>query len=232
MPHLLRAALLLAVLLPTPGAAAMFAFSGTVATVLDTSHFLDASVAAGNGAAGTYTVDPTSASASSPFAVGAAQISFQLGDYQLTVSQDPSTIALIHDTGPPVAPVDLWQSGVFTASDLSPATQSSGNFAGYSVQIEFFDNTASKLTGTETAPFVPPDLLGWSQARLLLDSLARNPDGSTSPDGRVQVQVNLDSWSVVPEPRSSALLTLGLALLAVCAHRRVGSPREGSRGRL
>jgi hypothetical protein len=215
MPHALRAALLVCLLLPFPASAVTFAFTGTVdETVTDPENFLDDSVAPGIGVSGTYDVDLTTADGSSPFDVGVASLSFQLGNYGFDRTQDPHRITLINDTGPPGFIVDIWQSLSFAVGDLNPGTNYSGNFGGYAVRIEFFDNTATNFDGSETAPFVPSDLSDWSFGRLLLDSL----DGSGSPDGRVQVQVNFTSWAPVPEPRTGVLLALGLASLA--HHRR------------
>jgi hypothetical protein len=219
MPHALRAALLLCLLVPARAGASTFAFAGKIDHVNDGSNFLNASVVAGTAVTGTYDVVPTSADTSSPFEVGHAHLSFQLGDYRFDASQDAHTIALINDTGPPGATIDLWQSGTFTVPDLSPPSTSSGSFAGYAVRIEFFDNTSSKLDGTETQPFVPADLSGWSLGRLILDSLASNGAGSTSIDDRVQIQVDFKDWQPVPEPRSAALFALGLASLALRARR-------------
>jgi hypothetical protein len=160
---------------------------------------------------GTYQVDPTSADTNSPFAVGLAEISFQLGIYQFQASQSSHTIALENDTGAPGFEVDRWQSRAIVMPDLSPTTSNHGaGFAGYAAQIEFYDFNREVFDGTETAPFVPDFGAPWEQVRLTLNSV----DGSAAFDGRLQVEVNLSSWSVVPEPRSAVLLALGLASLA------------------
>jgi hypothetical protein len=216
MPHALRVALLVCLCLPAPASALTFAFSGTVETVTDGSNFLDASVAPGTAVTGTYEVTPTSADGSSPFGVGLAQLSFQVGNYLFDTSQGSHTIALIddRDTGIPGITVDLWQSLAIVATDLSPATNFSGDFGGYAAQIEFYDSESAVFDGSESEPFVPGDYPAapWDQARLTLNSV----NGSSNLDGRVQVQVDITSWGLqpVPEPRSSVLLALGLASFA------------------
>jgi hypothetical protein len=216
MPHALRVALLVCLWLPCSASAASYSFSGSIESVTDLDDFLDASVAPGVLVSGTYEVDLATSDGGSPFTVGSAQLSFGLGNYGFDATQDPHSISLINDTGPPGFAIDLWQSGSLSVADLVGGTSSSGNFAGYRARIEFFDATASQFTGTETAPFVPDVVTGWTQVRLILESLQDDGGGATSFDGRVQVQVNLTS---IPEPRSAMLIALGLVSLAVRAQR-------------
>jgi len=220
MPHALRFALPVCLWLTfaAPALALSFAFSGKIdqpGDVTDTDDFLDGSVAAGLIVTGTYEVDPSTSDGSSPFTVGPAHLAFSLGNYSFDSTQDPHSISLIDNTGPPGFAVDLWQSGSFTVADLGPTgTNTSGNFAGYRARIEFFDSTASQFNGTETAPFVPDDIPSWTQVRLVLESLQDDGGGATSFDGRVQVQVNL---TTIPEPHTAMLIALGLVSLAARA---------------
>jgi len=223
MLHAVRVALVvcLCVAVARSATALTFEFSGSVESVTDLAppnNFLDDSVATAV-VSGTYEVDVTTSDGSSPFTVGAAHLVFGLGNYGFDATVGSHSISLIDETGPPGSEVDLWQSGSLVVPDLIGGTSFSGNFVGYQARIEFFDNTASQFDGTETAPFVPGDLLGWSQVRIVLESLKDNGDGTTSFDGRVQVGVNLSSWGVqqVPEPQSSALFALGLVSLALRA---------------
>ena len=217
MPHALRVALLVCLCLPVSASAASFSFSGSIESVTDLEDFLDPSVAPGVPVSGTYEVDLATSDGSSPFTVGPAHLTFGLGNYGFDATQDPHSISLINDTGPPGFAVDLWQSGSLAVADLLGGTNSSGNFAGYRARIEFFDATASQFTGTESAPFVPDVVASWTQVRLILESLQDDGGGATSFDGRVQVQVNLTS---IPEPRSANLIALGLVSLAVRARVR------------
>jgi hypothetical protein len=223
MPRLLAAALAVCVCAPASAHALTVLFSGTVAEeVSDDFGFLDDSVGLDTPVTGTYQVDPSNVIGSSPFAVGPARLAFQLGKnvYVFDAIQDPHTISLIDDHivdpgTPPQPPVtdDIWRSSAIVASDLSPATNPGGEFAGYAAQIEFFDFTSTALDGSETEPFVPPDLTGWNDVRLTLNSV----DGSGNIDGTVQVTVRIESWSIVPEPGTAVLLALGLVLIAARA---------------
>jgi hypothetical protein len=221
MPHALRVAVLISLCLPVSARALTVSFSGAVESVIDGSHLLDASVTTGALVAGSYQVDPTSASTSSPFAVGPARLAFALGNYEFDASQNPGSIALINNRPVLSAAVDLWQTGEFVTPGLSPASGATGGDFAALAQIELNDFSASRFNGLERAPFVPSNLAGWDQALLRLDSIASNG----SIDGRVQVQVNLLSWSVVPEPRSAVLLALGLVSLALRERRRARGRR-------
>jgi hypothetical protein len=216
MPHALRAALLLCLCVPAPALAVTISFTGVVQSVVDSDDFLDGSVAPGAPVSVSYQVDLTSADTSSPFGVGLAQLTFSLGNYQFSASQDPHAVALINDrpTGIPGVTVDVWQSDAIVEPDLTPPSSSSGSFNGFAAQLEFFDFDSTVFDGSETAPIDPTDPLvffRWEQVRLTLNSL----DGSNQLDGRVQVQM------AVPEPRSALLLAFGLALLATRNRRRL-----------
>ena len=232
MPHGLRAALLVCLCLSVhPAAAVTFGFSGTVGTVIDTEDFLDSSVAPTTVVTGTYEVTPTSGDGVSPFGVGPAQLSFQLGNYLYSASQSSHTIALINDhdanpNPPPVVLDDIWQAAEFAASELTPASNSSGSFAGYFALLQFFDFDATALDGNEDEPFVPGSATApWEQVRLTLNSV----NDSLVYDNRVKVQVDITSWGVqsVPEARTGALLAFGLASLALRARKfRAASRRR------
>ncbi|MGH7337502.1 MAG: hypothetical protein ACREI7_07990 [Myxococcota bacterium] len=244
MPHALRAALLVCLLLPASAGALTIGvtFAGTVEALFDPENLLDASVSGqpqsqndppATTVSGTYTVDLPGGAGGSPFEVGVAHLFFTLGNYTFDGTQSAHAIAMIdnQDTGIPGVTTDHWQTREITLSDLDPATQPTGNFAGYAGQIDFFDNTSTQFDGSETAPIVPSDLTGWEPThRLTLNFLKDNGDGTTSFDPqRFQLQVNLTSWSAqpVPEPRSAALLAFGLASLALRARKfRAASRRR------
>lgn len=217
MPHALRVALLVCLCLPAPAGATTFAFSGTIVdAVVDTGDFLDASVDIGTVVTGTYEVT-VSGTGSSPFNVGVAHLSFQLGNYLFDQSQSSHTIALIDDhvlaTDPFLVMDDIWEPAEMVDSELTPASNSSGDFGGYAALIQFFDFDSTAFDGNETEPFVPDSTAApWDQARLTLNSV----DGSLVYDNGVKVQAEITSWSVqpVPEPCTSLLLVLGLASFA------------------
>jgi hypothetical protein len=209
MPHALRAALLVCLCLPVPARALTLSFTGVIESVIDGSNFLDGSVTPNAPVSGTYQVDLTTADTSSPFGVGAGHLVIAIGDYTFDAAQDPDTIALIdnRNTGIPGVTVDVWQSGALVDSELSPPSNSSGSFGGYVAQIEFYDFDSSVFDGSETAPIDPLDPAvypNWEQVRVTLNSV----NGSLNPDGRVVVQL------AIPEPRSGALLAVGVAALA------------------
>jgi hypothetical protein len=205
MPHALRAALLVCLLaLPAPGIALTYDFSATVTSFNDNPGVLNSSVDVGTPVTGSYTFGPSSTDT----------LVFSLGDYQFGLEDEPRAIALFNDrpTGVPGVTLDLWQSTPIVAPGLGGAADPPGSFGGYAAQIEFFDFDSTKFDGSEPSDYVPADLSGWEQVRLTLNSL----DGSGAIDGRVQVQMDLQSWSAtpVPEPCAGALLALGLASLA------------------
>jgi hypothetical protein len=227
MARALRFALLLCLLgLPAPAAALMFEFAGVIEGVRDDLDSLDASVAVDVPVSGTYVVDLTTSSGGSPFEVGpgSAQLTFSLGGYVFDASQATHAIALINNRVVLSATLDLWQSREITLSDLSgpsaPTANHGAAFAGYAAQIEFNDYDAVVFDGTETQPFVPDDVTGapgiadWDEVILPLTRLEQNGAAPPALDNRVQVGVIINSWTPVPEPRSAALLALGLASLA------------------
>ena len=220
MPHALRVAVLVCLLgLPAPGFALTVDFSGTIDTVSDSFGALDGSVVRGGAVSGTYQVVPSSSDMHTPFGVGPAQLTFQLGNYLFDQTQDHA-ISLIdnQDTGIPGVTTDHWQSREIVKPDLSPSTSPSGSSVAYAAQIDFFDSESDQFDGNERAPFVPADLMGWEISRLTLNSV----DNSGTFNNRVKVQVNIDNWNVVPvpEPRSAALVLFGLASLAHRARKR------------
>jgi hypothetical protein len=200
------------------------AFTGTVQSATGEASLLGGSAAPGTQLVGTYEVDPSGVVGTSPFAVGPARLSFQLGGHAYDATDPAHTIALIDDrVVAPAAPplpaitVDVWQSGVFVDADLDPATDPGGAFAGYGAQIELFDSDSAIFDGSETTPFVPADLGDFENVRLTLNTLVANGGGPPAIDGRLQVQVHIDSWTVVPVPeaRSALLVAWGLVLIAV-----------------
>jgi len=222
MPHALRAALLACLCLPAPAAALTFDFSGTIEGVRDDFDSLNDSVRVGVPVSGTYQVDLTTSSGANPFEVGPglARLTFSLGDYDFD-AQAAHAIALIDNRDVLGSTIDLWQSREITLSDLSEPTANHGSaFAGYAAQIEFNDYDAAVFDGTETQPFVPddvagaPGVAGWDEVILRLTRLEQHEAGPPIFDNRVQVGVIITSWMPVPEPRSAALLALGLASLA------------------
>jgi hypothetical protein len=235
MPHALRAAVLVCLLVSAPASAVTlaFGFAGTVSEedFRDDLDALDARVDPSPGnpvsVTGTYQVDLIESSPGGPIVAGAAQLSFQLGGslghYSFDVSEDPHSIALINDRVVLSTTIDLWQSHELTAADLAPATANHGtDFAGFAAQIEFNDFSATVFDGTETDAFVPDTTTGWDQVLIRLTRLS-NAGGPPIIDSRVQVQMNLTDWHPVPVPevRSGALLAFGLVPLGLRARRRV-----------
>jgi MYXO-CTERM domain-containing protein len=208
------ASLLLAQLLclSTAAQALTVQFSGAVDGLVDTANRLDGSVTTGTLVSGTYTVDPTP-SGGSFGDVGAARLVFSFGSYLFDQGQDPHHIGLLDDTGPPIAPVDIWETSEIVLAQLDPAISVAADHVGYGAALQLFDFTATNLTGAEPAPYVPSDLADWSSGRLTLDSLIDDLGGGTMI-GDLQMTVALQSWSVVPEARTGALLALGLVALA------------------
>jgi hypothetical protein len=213
MPHALRVALFVCLLLPGPSAALTIAFSGFVETV-DNAGFLDSSVHVGTPVTVNYEVDVTTADVSSPFAVGAAQLTIQFGSYTFDAGPITGTIALVNDTGVPGSTIDIWQSNLFQVSDLNPATTPSGSFGGYSAQLQFFDFDSSVFDGSESQPIdptAPAFSSAWDLVRIEFFSL----DSSMSQTTSVHLQM-----VPVPEPHTAALVALGLVPLAIRGHRR------------
>ena len=211
MPHALRVALLLCLLVPSAARALAISFSGSIdsADPADNSGFLDASVHVGTPVTVNYVVDLSSADASSPFTVGPAQLTIAFGSYTFDLGPLTGTIALLDNTGPPIAPIDIWQTNLFKISDLSPATTPSGSFGGYSAQLQFFDFQGGVFDGGETQPIDPTDSAfstAWDLVRIEFFSL----DGSQNQTTSVHLQM-----VPVPESRSATLLALGLAALAL-----------------
>jgi hypothetical protein len=227
MPHALRAALLVCLLLPGPAAAFTFSFSGFVESA-DNAGFLDSSVhAASPGIEATavtvnYVVDPSTADVSSPFDVGTAHLTIQFGSYTFDSGPVSGTIAHLDDAGVPGSTLDIWQSNLFSVSDLSPATTPSGSFGGYSAQLQFFDFDSAVFDGSESEPIdptAPAFSSAWDLVRIEFFSL----DGSQNQTTSVHLQM-----VPVPEPRALALVALGLVSLAVRARQVSRSEPEAS----
>jgi hypothetical protein len=221
MPQALRFALLVCLCLsfaaPTP--ALTFSFSGFVETAdpADSSGFLDSSVHVGTSVTVTYVVDLDTEDDTNPFDVGPAQLTIQLGSgpdpYTFDAGPISGTVALLNDSGPPGATVDIWQSDLFKVSDLSRPTTPVGSFGGYSAQLQFFDFGSSVFDGTESQPIdptAPAFSSAWELVRIEFFSL----DGSMNQTTAVHLQI-----VPIPEPHSAALLALGLVPLAVRARR-------------
>jgi PEP-CTERM motif-containing protein len=219
MPHALRSALLVCLWLPSQAAALTLGYTGVVETVANPDSYLSALVIRDVPLTVDYGVDLTTADSSTPFHVGFAALSFKLGFdvdnpiYRFDGTLNSDTISLLNDTGSPIAPVDIWQSGLFVASELTPASNHGADFGGYGARLEFFDFDHTVFDGGENQPIDPTDPAyypAWDYVRVSLISL----DGSMNQDLHVQVTM------AVPEPRTAALLLLGLASLAHGARRR------------
>jgi hypothetical protein len=213
----IAAALALCVCVPASASALTVAFAGVVLSVRDESVLLDVAIAPGAAVSGTYEVDPSGVVGTSPFAVGPARLAFQIGSYAFDATEASHTIALVDEELGGL--VDVWRSGLITTPDLAPATDPGGDFAGYAAQIEFFDFDSAVFNGGETEPFVPADLIGWEQVQLRLDPLVASGGGAPQIGADWQVQVDIESWAVVPVPesRTAVLLAFGLVLLAARA---------------
>ncbi len=218
MPHT-HAALLLAVaigLLPAPSHALRIEFTALVDGVIDTANRLDGSIANGTLVTGTYQVDPTPSGG--PFGeVGPGRLTFDVGSYAFDQGADPSEIRLLNGTGPVIAPVDIWRTQDFLTAQLDPALTQPPGGLGYRASLQLIDNTQSNITGAELVPFVADDLADWTEGKLFLEALVDDGAGGAMI-GDLQVTAEIQSWQVVPEPRSAFLIAFGLAGLA--ARRR------------
>jgi hypothetical protein len=112
---------------------------------------------------------------------------------------------------------DIW--------DVTFATYDANFFYRFINTIEFFDQTAMALGGDDFA--IPERVEDWTEARLRI--IHPEPGGY-----RQDLEASIDSWTVVPESGSSALLAVALTALAVARTRstpRAPSPsRSGPRG--
>ncbi len=210
-----RSVLLLCVALvssaPVTASALVIDFAGDVTAVVDGDARLDGSISPGTRLTGRYQVDPTPTGA--PGEVSSARLTFALGDYTFDVAQAPHRIELLDDFPVATAQIDRWLPAAFVAGQLDPAIPTEPGHAGYSARIEFTDGTHTLITGLEPAPFVVLDATPWSDTRVIFSSLIAAPGGATDL-GSLQWEVEIDTWSVVPEPASGALLGLGLVALA------------------
>jgi hypothetical protein len=215
------AALVLAVsigLLPNASSALVIEFSALVDGVIDTSNRLDGSVAIGTLVTGTYRVDPTP-SGGVFGEVGPGRLEFAVGNYRFDQSADPSRIHLLNDTGPPIAPVDIWETQDFVTAQLTPALSQQANGVGYRASLVLLDNTATNITGTELSTFVVEDLADWTESILFLEALVDDLAGGTMI-GDLQMTAAIQSWQVVPEPGSAALVATGLIGLVQTRRRQ------------
>ena len=213
MPRTAAALLLTSLLcLPQAALALTIAFAGVVSDVVDSSGRLDGSVLNGTPVSGRYIVDPTPSGG--PFGeIGAGRFVFTVGSYEFDREQDPHAIELLDDTGPPIAPVDIWQTREIVAPQLAPTLSQQAGTVGYGAALQLIDNTATNLTGTEPQVFVVNDLADWTLGRLTLNALVDDLSGGTMI-GDLQIQVDLQTWNVVPEPGSAWLVAIGLGALA------------------
>jgi hypothetical protein len=231
----LAATLALISCLPAAAAALVIEFGGNVCGLIDPGGRLDESVAnctpgspgiPGTRVTGTYEVDPTPLVGGLPGEVGAARLVFQIGNYTFDATQNPHAITLQNDLGP--VPVDIWSTRQFVLPELDPAIPQELNGAGYGAGLQLFDGIAhTQITGNETEPFVVTDLTGWNIKRLYLNALVADGTGGTAI-GSLQIQVDLDSWQVTPEPCTGALLALGLLFIARGAHRQNRFGKSGT----
>jgi len=201
--------------LPTAAAALVIEFEGIVSLGAD-AHF-DSSVFNGLSVTGRYEVDPTP-SGGPPGEVGAARLTFAFGNYLIDVSQDLHVITLINDLSVGLATIDIWESGKFV---VTPAITPDPDGIGFVAGVQLFDFSASMLTGSTPANFVP-DFSTSANARVYLSELIASDAG---------VEENVHLAIVLPEPSSSALLGFGLLALAGprAAERHKKSAGSGSR---
>lgn len=217
------ATLALLACLPTAAAALAIEFGGTVQ--LAPGAQFDSSVFDGMSVTGRYEVDPTP-SGGPPGEVGAARLTFAFGNYEFDVTQSSHVISWINDRVAGLATVDIWQSGQFSVDQFDPLIPQHPDGVGFAARVQLFDFDSSILDGSEPANFVVSDLSEWESTSVFLSERIASDTGVLE---NVKLEIALDTWQVVPEPHSGALLAIGLlSLVRRRGREHVGEPERAA----